>query len=129
MFGIKTAADATEMLDKFGASIKKAADEGHFEKIYDLTLEHARFAGVLFVFEQYEHGAAHMDDRVAEGKATEMDKLFVLQGELGKLLARGADDQWSGSGNERQRAIHRGKCEAVDSLLWDLRKAAEDLRA
>lgn len=127
MFGIKFVADAKEMVLSIEQQMKDAADAGEFGKMYDLSLERGHYQGVLDVYTVYENNAARMDERIAEGKANEMQKLFVLQNALTKVLARGADDQWSGSGNELQRAIHRGKCAAADELQYNLMTAAEKL--
>ena len=36
------------------------------------------------------------------------------------ILARGADDNWSGRGNDVRRSYHDGVLDMVNAVLWDL---------
>ena len=127
MFGIKTEIEARQMVATVEESMKEAVAKGKFGDMYDLSLKRAHYMGVWGVLAEFDDAIEVLTEKVAEGKMTEVEKLYRLQSVLTRTAARGADDQWSGSGNEQQRAIFRGKCEIIQELSWSLREQMETL--
>jgi hypothetical protein len=110
MYGITTAAAALEYLEEFKAKTVAPADS------YDFGLSLARWEGyahVLTRVEAIEIGAKNAgadDARIA----------FIAMREIAGILANGADDTWSGRGNERRRSYFDGMTEGARAIMGRL---------
>lgn len=114
MFGIATATQANEVLEAHRAKAYKP------EQAYDWALDLAKLEGTVEVFDQIEAVVAYQTEK---GK-TAQEVATAAMVELVSILSRGADDTWSGRGNDLKRSRFDGRCEAARNLMYKHRRTA-----
>lgn len=113
MYGIKTADDAKAMLADAQHALVKAATEGT-HRLADYVNEVESWSGVVSVMVEWERGLEHIAEFA--GDATP-DRIKIEQWKLlTRLALRGADDSWSGRGNDAKRANHDGRLKALSRI-------------
>lgn len=121
MYGIKTAADATEMLQNQINNLGEAA--GHawaspFGNIdfADLSGKIAYWRGVAETLTAYERFVTGMAERGISGPQAIFSKMSFLA----SRAAYGGDDTWSGRGNVERRRHFDGVRETIRDLIYEV---------
>lgn len=107
MFGINTAAEAEEHLAELRAKTVKP------EQMFDYGLDLARWEGYAEILAEIEKFESAARDHGMNGN----DIAFVLMTQIAEILARGADDQWSGRRNDQRRARFDGRTEGARAAI------------
>ena len=128
MYGIKTAAEATEMLQEHINKLGEAAGNAHAKPfsasataIPDLANSVAFWRGYAETFTQYERVVERLAERGFD--ATQM--AFAKQQFLTSKLINGGDDASSGRGNDARRRHFDGVREAVQELHYTVQAEFE----
>lgn len=112
MYGIKTAKDAEAMLADAQNALVKAATEGTY-RLAGKVNEVEEWRGVVAVFAEWERGLASIAEHVGDNpQRVELEKWKLLT----RLALRGADDGWSGRGNDAARSNHDGRLKAISQI-------------
>lgn len=121
MFGIKTAAQAEDAYNEARSDLAKAAaDGGDMAAAMGQVAYWSGFAKALHRVEQLDR---QLDDHGIDG----MRKQFALMQAVAELLAAGADDTWSGRGNDQARREFDGKRDATQVAMRAIQQAADAL--
>ena len=67
----------------------------------------------------YDEGIARVASMMISALKRELSAEEIKTALL-DILARGADDNWSGRGNDVSRSYHDGMLDMIDAILWDL---------
>lgn len=118
---------ARERVEAARAALKDAVNNDEFALVNRLNIDLHFAQGGHEVVYTYERSRARLEEKLAEGAFTPIQMMFMLQAKLTRMIMNGPDDQWSGSGNEVNRAHFRGRCEAVTQLNYVLQTEAEKL--
>lgn len=121
MFGIRNANQAREALEKAKAEVVKVAERGDIRELNHAAQQVAFWEGYAAMLAEVEHLSAAADANGAEG----LQKQFVLMQHVAEVLARGADDEWSGRANEIRRARFDGVREAARVAIKAIQLDAE----
>ncbi|WP_396902655.1 hypothetical protein [Mycolicibacterium sp.] len=120
MFGIRKAAQALEAVDRAKADMVKAAQGGGNIR----ELNHA--AQQVAFWEGYADLLAEVEALDGAVNGVEgIQKQFVLMQHVAEVLARGADDEWSGRANEIRRARFDGVRAAANVAIKAIQLDAE----
>lgn len=108
MFGIATLAQAQEHYDTLAAKTFEP------RQAYDYSLDLAEAEGALDTFTIVESVRQGL---TAKGWSQERI-LYGVMNAIARELEKGADDTWSGRGNEQKRAKFDGKREAARNIRY-----------
>jgi hypothetical protein len=129
MMTVKTVHEAEKNLQAANERLENAVRDGQRAgSITDYLNEVAEAQGALTVVAEYEEVLDYTQD------ADEFDpvkaNLAVIE-TLTRIVLRGADDTWSGRGNDARRAYFDGVRETADDLLREhfrlINRAVEDI--
>ncbi|MFD7247943.1 hypothetical protein ACFV6Y_39110 [Streptomyces massasporeus] len=121
MFGVRNAAQAREMLEKAQAAVVKVAQAGDLRELNSAANQVAFWDGYAALLAEVEQYGAQADEFGVEG----LQKQFGLMQHVAEVLARGADDEWSGRSNEARRARFDGVREAAKVAIKAVQLDAE----
>lgn len=112
MFGVDTLAKAQKQLEDHKNRTYKP------EQAYDWAIRLAEYEGMVEMFTILDQIEAH-----GRKKGVSEDRIaFHLLEEIVNRLALGADDTWSGRGNERKRAYFDGVREAAREARYGIKR-------
>ena len=124
MYGIKTADEAMKMVDEQRERLNAAClSSKPSEDLAHAVNELAKWEGFAAALIRVEKHRTYLADNGITG----MRAHFALASIIGHSLASGADDKWSGRGNDSKRAWFDGYSTAMDEVLDDLEDQAADL--
>jgi hypothetical protein len=123
MYGIKTAKDAEAMLASCQEALIAAATEST-HRLADRVADVEEWRGILSVMAEWERGLEWMAEHV-EADRIQLEKWKLIT----RMALRGADDSWSGRGNDAKRSFHDGRLKALSRLETSLAYADDETGA
>lgn len=118
MYGIKTLAQAEAALADAQFCLVEAASKGT-HRLADRVADVEEWRGVVSVFAEWERGLEYLRSELSDDMSGK-DRRQRVELEKWKLLTRmalrGADDSWSGRGNDAKRSFHDGRLKALSHL-------------
>lgn len=120
MYGIDSYADAEKAYNDARADLAKGAADSSAD-LAALAGQVAFWLGYARLFGEIERVSAVMDERGIGGAA----KQFNLMQLVAEQLSLGADDGWSGRGNDQKRREYDGKREAAQVAIRSIQREFE----
>lgn len=113
LYGIKTLAQAESALADAQYCLVEAATKST-NRLADRVNEVEEWRGIVAVFAEWERGLEHIAEfgKDCTPERVELEKWKLVT----RMALRGADDSWSGRGNDAKRAFHDGRLKALSHL-------------
>lgn len=129
MFGIKTAAQAFDMLKDQKRKLIEFTTEGQDHRITEAANAVQFWTGVATALGDWEETLAKSSERAVEREWDATRLLVVRMQRLTDMALQASDDTWSGRGNDARRSFLDGRREALDQIHWDLKAQADAIFA
>lgn len=124
MFGIKTAAEAEQILISVQDQLKMVAVEQP-HRVTEAANEVSHWLGVTKAMYDWESDVRDLLEHAQDNAWTDEQVTIGKYQILTRLLVRDSDDKWSGRDNDGKRSYHDGWMDALKNIESNLRFATK----